>query len=135
MLMEHSAKVANKLYLHSQDGTCQLVNMNVVMFVVKVIGISDMSAPTAVLQFITNQLIATALEKFAIVDYFHVILMKLENSQDHANLFKLVKMSNHHAATDSFAANMQSSRVVMTSGEIVADFILFKNQDSKYDSF
>ena len=91
MFKELSVKVANKLSLHNQDGTCQLANMNVDIAAVNNAGILDMSAPTAVLQFITDQLIAIALDKFAFVDVFHAILMKLENSQDLADTFKLQK--------------------------------------------
>ena len=92
MLMELSAKVANKLSLHNQDGTYQLANMNVDIAAANNAGISDMSVQIAVLQFITDKLIAIALDKFAFVDVFLVILMKLENSQDHADTFKLQKV-------------------------------------------
>ena len=92
MFQELSAKDVNKLSLLNQDGTCQLANMNVDIAAVKIAGILDMYAPTAVLQFITDKLIAIALDKFAFVDVFLVILMKLENSQDHADTFKLQKV-------------------------------------------
>ena len=123
--MECSAKDVNKLYFHSQDGTCHIVspclNFKFAAYV-KIIGTLDMFAQTAVQLFTTDQPIATVLDPFCSVAAVHAILMRLENSQDHAIMSKFLRVLNHAAAMVSFAANLPSSNSEMTSGEIaIAD--------------
>ena len=84
----------------------------------KIIGILDTSVQTAVLLFTTDQLTAIALDQFCAADAVHAIRMKLENSQDHAIMFKFQRVLSHAAAMVSFAANLQSFNMEMTSGEI-----------------
>ena len=117
--MECSAKDVNKLYFHSQDGTCHIVspclNFKFAAYV-KIIGTLDMFAQTAVQLFTTDQPIATVLDPFCSVAAVHAILMRLENSQDHAIMFKFLRVLSLAAATASFAVKVQSGRQEMTSG-------------------
>ena len=113
MSMEFSAKDANKLYFHNQDGICHfaLHNLSVEFYnYAKIIGTLDTSAQTAVLHFITDQLIATAMDLFYFVDAVHAILMKSENFQELAFMFKYLRVSSLAVALVSFVANLQFSR-------------------------
>ena len=131
MFKEFFAKDASNKFFHNQDGTCQHASMSVVAFVVKISGISDMSAQTAVLQFSTDLQIATLLEMSAVVDAAHVILTHLESFQEVAVTFKFQKVSSHSSATISVVASNLSSNQVMTFGVTAADdLILFKIQNS-----
>ena len=125
MSMEYSAKDANKLYFHNQDGMDHSVStilIVIALLFVKITGILDMFVPIVVLLSITDQLTATAMDPSCGAIAVHVILMKLENSQDHAIMSKFLRVLNHAAAMVSFAANLQSFNTGMTSGEIaIAD--------------
>ena len=112
------------MFFHSQDITCPIVfsflHAEFAAYV-KTIGILDMSVQTAVLLFTTDQLTAIALDKFCAADAAHAILMKLENSQDHAITFKFLRVLKLFAAKDLFVANHLSGSMEMISLETVAD--------------
>ncbi len=84
----------------------------------KTIGTLDMFVLTAVLLSTTDQQTATVMDKSCGAVAVHAIHTKLENSQDHAIMFKFQRVLSHAAAMVSFAANLQSFNMEMTSGEI-----------------
>ena len=113
------------MFFHSQDITCPIVftylHSEFAAFV-KIIGILGTSVQTAVLLFTTDQLTAIALDQFCAADAVHAILMKLENSQDHAITSKCLRVLKLVAAKDLFVANLLSGKLETISGEIaIAD--------------
>ena len=126
MFKEFFAKDANNKFLHNQDTTCQHASMLVVALFVKIGGISDMSAQTAVLQFSTDLQTVTFVELYSVKTCYHVIITQLEKFQEVAITFNFQKVSSHIAATGSVAANLLSSNVEMTSVQTFDYFFLFK---------
>jgi len=122
--MEYFAKDANKLFFHSQDGichiACSLLKAEFVAFV-KTTGTLDMYAQTAVLLFITDQLIATSVERFFAVECAQKIITQLVNSQELELSFKLEKESNHVSPTVSFVVNALFSKWEMIFGVTAAE--------------
>ena len=119
--MEFSAKDANKLFFHNQDGTCHIA-LHILSIdgynYVKIIGTLDMSVQTAVQLYITDQLTATVMDLFYFVDAVHAILMKSVNFQELAFMFKYLRVLSLAVVLVSFVANLQFGRLEMTTGEI-----------------
>ena len=117
--MEYTVKDANNLYLRNQDGTNRVVNTFqyfICYSYVKIIGTLDMYVQTAVLLSTTDQLVVTWLENYSAINV-HAILMRWDNSQDHANMYKCQRMFNLFAAMVLFVAKLWSGKMETTFGE------------------
>ena len=107
--MEYSAKDANKLYFHNQDGMDHFVSTILIVIAwhfAKTIGISDMFVQTAVLLSTTDRLTVIVMDQSFGAIAVHAILMRLENSQDHAIMFKSLRVLNLAVAMALFAVNL-----------------------------
>ena len=87
-----------------------------------------MFVQTAVLLSTTDRLTVIVMDQSFGAIAVHAILMRLENSQDHAIMFKSLRVLNLAVAMALFAVNLRSLNMETTFGEIaIADSLIYLN--------